>query len=244
MSEYLLVRLSNQPQTKVHWWIGSDLTTSVEKQGELASWEEVGELAKEVEQRPVIVLISGADVVLKEVTLPSGRARQFEKMLPYLVEDELAQDADTLHFSVLSKRGEQVFTAAIDQHWITTILAQFEAAGITVDKMLPDVLALPATEGASALQLGDEWLIRQGEFRGLCIENAWMPFFCRGESEDDEESPVLCVTCYSPKPGIEDNHQQVWTEDLADSVFSILLKGALTSPVTLLTGQFKSLRLG
>ncbi|SHO58365.1 type II secretion system protein GspL [Vibrio quintilis] len=247
MSEYLLVRLSNQPHSKVHWWIGSDLPTSVGKQGELTSWEEVGELAEEADQRPVIVLLSGADVILKEVSLPSGKSRQFEKMLPYLVEDDLAQDADALHFSVLSKRGEQVFTAAVDYDWMESVLAHFSEAGMVVDRVLPDILALPEPQDGqntmTALQLGDEWLFRQGEYHGMCIEHGWMPLLCQNQnaSEDDESealSPVT-VTTYSPKPESVKSGQQIWSESLTDSVFSLLLKGALNSPVTLMTGAFK-----
>ncbi|CAM3739483.1 Type II secretion system protein L [Vibrio aerogenes CECT 7868] len=249
MSEYLLVRLSNQPLSKVYWWIGSDIPTSVGKQGELNSWEEVSELAEEAGQRPVIVLLSGADVILKEVSLPSGKTRQFEKMLPYLVEDDLAQDADALHFSVLSKQGERVFTAAVDYDWMESVLALFSEAGMIVDRVLPDILALPMPESGqnamTALQLGDEWLLRQGEYQGMCIEHGWMPLLCQNQTVSDEESdesdervPVT-VTTFSPKPESADNQQQVWTESLADSVFSLLLRGALNSPVSLMTGAFK-----
>jgi general secretion pathway protein L len=247
VSEYLLVRLSNQPFSKVHWWIGSDIPTSVGKQGELTSWEEVGELAEEAGQRPVIVLLSGADVILKEVSLPSGKTRQFEKMLPYLVEDDLAQDADALHFSVLSKQGEQVFTAAVDYEWMESVLALFSEAGMVVDRVLPDILALPEPQddqsAMTALQLGDEWLLRQGEYQGICVEQAWIPLLCQGlvaaDGDGSDEQAPVAVTTYSPKPESANSDQQIWSESLTDSVFSLLLRGALNSPVTLMTGAFK-----
>ncbi|MDW6002641.1 type II secretion system protein GspL [Vibrio mangrovi] len=238
MSEYLLVRLSKQPQAKAHWWIGAEHATTIERSGEIASWTELDELVPHAEGRPVIVLLSGADVVMKTVTLPAGGARQYEKMLPYLVEDELAQDVETLHFSVLAKQDDRVYTAAVDRDWLSCILEQFEASGLQVENVLPDVLALPAEENATAVQLGNEWLIRQGQFSGVCIEQSWMPIFTQVD-EQDEESPELAVTSYSRVPELGESTTQVWTEKLVDSIEVLLYRGALSSPMTLLTGAFK-----
>jgi general secretion pathway protein L len=246
VSEYLLVRLSKQPGTKVFWWIvDSELESeleevnSVRQQGELPSWHDVGELAEFAEQRPVFLLLCSADIVLKEITLPAGGQRQIEKMLPYLVEDDLAQDADSLHFTVLSRQDSQVYAAAVDRAWLTNILEQFDEAGMRVDKVLPDVLALPLTSEAdmSAVQLGDEWLIRQGRYHGVCIENAWMPLF--SQSEWGEGGQGASVIAYSVKPESEKNNFQTWTEQVTDSIAMLLYRGVLENPSTLLSGPFQ-----
>ena len=45
-------------------------------------------------------------------------------------------------------------------------LGWLEQAGLKTLHLLPDVLALPlAADGWSALQLGEEWLVRQGPVR-------------------------------------------------------------------------------
>ncbi|SJN58541.1 Type II secretion system protein L [Vibrio ruber DSM 16370] len=238
MSEYLLVRLSKQPQAKGYWWIGAEHATTIEKSGEIASWTNIDELVPHAEGRPVIVLLSGADVVMKTVSLPAGGARQYEKMLPYLVEDELAQDVDTLHFSVLAKQENQVYTAAVERDWLSCILEQFEACGLQVENVLPDVLALPEEEHATAVQFDHEWMIRQGPFSGICIENSWLPIFTR-MNENTEENPVVEITSYSRAPETNDLCSQVWTEKLVDSIDLLLYRGALSSPITLLTGAFK-----
>ncbi len=239
MSEYLLVRLSKQPQAQGHWWIGAEHATTIEKSGEIASWTNIDELVPHAEGRPVIVLLSGADVVMKTVSLPAGGARQYEKMLPYLVEDELAQDVDGLHFSVLAKQEDQVYTVAVDRNWLSCILEQFEACGLQVDNVLPDVLALPTEEEhATAVQLGHEWLIRQGPFSGVCIEHSWLPILSQMH-EDDEQSPALDIISYSQAPELNDSSSQVWTEKLVDSIDLLLYRGALSSPISLLTGPFK-----
>ena len=70
---------------------------------------------------------------------------------------------DELHLVVLGHQGHEVDLMAVDKEKMQTWLGWLEQAGLKSRQLLPDVLALPqASEGWSALQLGKEWLLRQG----------------------------------------------------------------------------------
>lgn len=103
MNEFLIVRLSNDTSSAIQWIVWSEQQKEVIACGELADWDAVPELAAYAENRRTLVLLSASSLVLTEVEIPAGASRQFEGMLPFLLEDDLAQDVEQLHFSVLHK---------------------------------------------------------------------------------------------------------------------------------------------
>ncbi len=105
MSEFLTVRLSSEPQSPVPWLVWSTSQQEVIASGELAGWHQLEELTPYAEQRTCIALLSGNDCLLNHVEIPKGAARQFDSMLPFLLEDEIAQDVEDLHFTILEKNA-------------------------------------------------------------------------------------------------------------------------------------------
>ncbi len=153
MSECLIVRLSSQKTAPIRWAVWSLSQNSAVETGEFASWDDLSEIQQHAEQRPITLLLDTADVILSEVEIPPGAARQLEGLVPYLLEDDLAQDVDELHFSVLSKKGQQAYVCGVSRVWLSEILAEFASLGLEVKRVLPDVLALPIPEsGLSAVE--------------------------------------------------------------------------------------------
>ena len=103
MSEFLTVRLSSQQDAEIPWLVWSTQQQEVIASGEISGWEQLSQLSSYAAERATIVLLAASDLVLTEVAIPSGAARRLESMLPYLIEDEIAQDVDELHFSILHK---------------------------------------------------------------------------------------------------------------------------------------------
>jgi len=88
--------------------VWSSVQQEVIASGEISGWEQLEQLSSYAEQRSIIVLMSASDVVLSRVEIPAGANRKIESMLPYLIEDEVAQDVDDMHFSILKKTGNIV----------------------------------------------------------------------------------------------------------------------------------------
>lgn len=235
MSEFLTVRLSSEQQSTIPWLVWSTQQQEVIASGEIAGWEHLDELVAYADQRQIIALLASHDVVLTEVDIPPGAARQFDSMLPYLVEDEVAQDVDNLHFTVLDKQAESAQVCAVERAWIQTILQRFASQGLVIKRMLPDVLAMPVdVEASSAALLGDQWLIRHSQTQGAAVDASWLDLYLSAYLQSHEGWKL---DCYSSLP--ESNVTDIWVSKPEEMTMALLAKGTTESKVNLLSGAFK-----
>ncbi|EEZ01114.1 general secretion pathway protein L [Vibrio sp. RC586] len=239
MSEFLTVRLSSQKEANIPWLVWSAEQQEVIASGEVAGWEGLPELASYAEQRSVLVLLAASDLILSSVEIPPGATRQLESMLPYLLEDEIAQDVEDLHFCVLSKGRETADVVGIDRLWLRACLEHLKACGFDVKRVLPDVLAIPRPEqGLAALQLGDEWLVRKSTTQGIAIDAQWLGLLAASDwvKLEDEFLPLHALT---PLPELALAEQQTWCSEPSGLVMQLLTQEALSGKFNLLTGSFK-----
>ncbi|MEF1308713.1 type II secretion system protein GspL [Vibrio mytili] len=234
MSEFLTVRLSSEQQSTIPWLVWSTEQQEVIASGELAGWEHLDELVSYAHQRHVFALLASNDVVLTQVDIPPGAERQFDTMLPYLVEDEVAQDVDGLHFTVLKKQSGTAQVCAVERAWIQTVLQRFSSQGMTINRLLPDVLALPVGDNSSAAAMGAQWLIRHSQTEGAVVDISWLDLYL---SSYLQNHPGWKLDCYSSVPDSE--LTEVWVQQPEEMTMALLAKGALASKVNLLTGAFK-----
>ncbi|WED21933.1 type II secretion system protein GspL [Vibrio sp. JC009] len=237
MSEFLTVRLSRDKEKTVSWLVWSASQNEIIASGELAGHEQLEELAPYARQRTTIIIPDSGDIVLSEVELPAGASKQLDTVLPYLMEDDIAQDVESLHFHVMKKAGQKAYVAVVERQYIKSLLDKFSKLGIEVKKVVPDVLALPVKEKAiSAVQIDDTWLLRKAVYSGLVIEQEWLPQFFASDWRKAEES-VLPVHSYTPAP--ENSDSQQWQQQEPELVMELLAKGAIASSENLLSGEFK-----
>ncbi|BBM65949.1 type II secretion system protein L [Vibrio alfacsensis] len=235
MSEFLTVRLSSEQQSTIPWLVWSTQQQEVIASGEIAGWEHLDELTAYAEQRQVIALLASNDVVLTELDIPPGAARQFDSMLPYLVEDEVAQDVDSLHFTVLDKQADKAQVCAVERAWIQTILQRFSTQGIVIKRILPDVLALPCEEDSStAVLLGEQWLIRHSQTQGAVVDSSWLDLYL---SAYRQNKPEWKLNSYSSLP--ETSMADVWVAKPEEMTMALLAKGVAETKTNILTGAFK-----
>lgn len=238
MNEFLIVRLSNNQADKTQWLVWSESQQEVIASGELHGQGVLSELSTYAQQRRTLVLVAANSLVLNEAEIPAGASRQFESMLPYVVEDELAQDVDQLHFTILNKEAGKAHYCAIDKGWLESQLEQLREVGCHVQKVLPDVLALPDLESISAVELDGQWLLKKSPYTGMSVESDWLALVAQSDwvKQDDEFLPL---TAYSALPKLSLAKEQEWHSDEPILVMELLAKGALSSKVNLLTGAFK-----
>lgn len=250
MSEFLTVRLSSEPQSPVPWLVWSTSQQEVIASGELSSWEQFDELTPYAEKRSCIALLPGNECLIKRVEIPKGAARQFDSMLPFLLEDEVAQDVEDLHLTILDKDATHATVCGVDREWLKQALEQFREANIIFRKVLPDTLAVPFEEqGISALQIGQHWLLRQGNsqrqgnYQAVSISEAWLPMFLQsdwiGANEEEQATTIFSYTAM-PSDDVQQQSGLEWQAKPAELVMSLLSQQAITSGVNLLTGTFKT----
>ncbi|EMQ2875441.1 type II secretion system protein GspL [Vibrio navarrensis] len=234
MSEFLTVRLSSEQYSPIPWLVWSADQQEVIASGELPDWQQLEELKPFAEQRSVVVLLASSDLVLTDVEIPAGASRQIDNMLPYLLEDEIAQDVDDLHFSILAKEGRLAHVCAVERDWLHHIVAKFREQGIEIKRIVPDSLALPLSEeGMSAAQLGEQWLFRRSAYQGSAVDQSWMPLYLEALSPDEP----LTVASFSSVPS--ETGKVNWLAQPAEMTMALLSQGVANIKFSLLTGAFK-----
>ncbi|GAD80521.1 type II secretion system protein GspL [Vibrio ezurae] len=254
MSEILTVRLSRQNLNTIPWLVWSSTEDEIIASGELNGLAQLDELASYATDRNVALLLDGQDVALKEVSVPAGATRQFATMLPFLLEEELAQDIDELHFSILKLAGDKAWIAAVDKSYFKQCIAYFTEAGIELHKVLPDVLSLPLEEaGVTVLPWDAHYLIRQNQFQGMTLSEELVPFVLTqmlsvapsddGETEDESastEQAIASIQSFGQLPDAIQESVSVKIDELpAELPMALLAKNAQLSTVNLLSGEFK-----
>lgn len=117
---------------------------------------------------PLTVIVPGSNVLISQVSLPSGSRQRLIQALPFTLEDQLVQDVDYYHCvlgqPVADTPGTWV-AAAVARDTMTDWTGQLAEAGLTPDVLLPAPLVLPApddTQQANVLVMGDSVLVRTG----------------------------------------------------------------------------------
>ncbi|MCE2573547.1 type II secretion system protein GspL [Motilimonas eburnea] len=258
MSERLVVRLGSEANHVIDWLVWSSSEQEIIASGQLNHAEQLSQLHEKAGGRPIITLLPASDVLLTQVEVPGKLTKQLQQALPYMIEEELATDVDNLHFSVLNCSQGVAHLAVVEKSKMDTWLDWLEAAQLKCRQVLPDVLALPANDAAwSAMQMGDDWLIKQGEYSGFSCDQSLLPFLLERwltatDSEDEPkpkasaseeasdetatEAGPQVIYSYTPLPQDVPGDWQLQPPELP---MQLMAQGALTSSLNLLTGEYQ-----
>ena len=240
MNEFLIVRLSKNKTAVIQWLVWSEIQKEVIASGELQDHQDLSDLTHYAQGRQLVLLVSTANLVLTQVDIPAGANRQLESMLPFLLEDDIAQDVDELHFTVLAKQDGKAHVCGIDHSWLEAIIADFSELGFVVRKVIPDALALPVSEETSltAVEVEGQWLVKKGPYQAMSIEESWLHLLAQSEWVKQGDN-YLPLKAFSPLPNIELSQDQDWQNKSPKLVMQLLAEGAVQSKLNLLSGEFK-----
>ena len=151
MSDWLLLRLP-RADTELATWLedearGAPLRPPRGVQQPLA--------AARVPGRRVCVLVGGADVLLAAPEVPVKAGAKLQQLVPYALEEHLAEDIEDLQFA-LGKRAHEsarVPVAVVARALLDQWLATLRAAGIEPDVMYADSELLPENPGQAVALL-------------------------------------------------------------------------------------------
>ncbi|NOY61987.1 MAG: type II secretion system protein GspL [Gammaproteobacteria bacterium] len=122
----------------------------------------------------VTVLVPTIDVLLASATIPTQNRQRILAALPYAFEEQLIEDIDALHFAVgdRDKAGKLNF-AAIAHSCMKAWIEELETCAIQPYALVPEVLALPYTEGGWTVlrSYSDMVLVRTGAQSGFSVES-------------------------------------------------------------------------
>ncbi|MBU2978323.1 type II secretion system protein GspL [Alteromonas sp. C1M14] len=190
--EQLLVRLGSRHDAPVQWLVWSASEREIIASGELPDAAHLASLKERAGQRPVIALAPGSDILLKWVNLPPRAGRKILSALPFMLEDELAEDINQQFFAIGPKRGDKQAVAVVSHEKMNNWQQWLKDAGLLCDRLIPDVLAVPLTQnGWSVLTLGEDILLREDEWQGMQGEASWvLPAFTHILRQQDAQVVV------------------------------------------------------
>jgi general secretion pathway protein L len=119
---------------------------------------------------PLVFAVPGAEVVLREISYFASEKRHIIKSLPFLLEDDFAEDIETLHFSSrpLSRLsvGVAVCSDEYMQRW-----REMQVGLPALTQWTPEPLLLPWQSGELCIVIeADQIIVRSGVNSGFTVE--------------------------------------------------------------------------
>jgi general secretion pathway protein L len=154
VADWLLLRLPRTPAGLASWLIAS-------AGGAPLAATASGALADAVPAaigRRVCVLVPGSDVLLAEPELPLKSGVKPQQVVPYALEEQLAEDIDALHFAIGKRAADSTRTpvAVVSRTLMEEWLAALTAAGLKPECMYADSELLPVNPSQSVALLEED----------------------------------------------------------------------------------------
>jgi general secretion pathway protein L len=193
MAEKLYIRLGSNAKDAIHWLIFNDDQEGIIASGDLPQAGALEQLAEKAKNREVITFVPACDISLKSLNVPSKSTKAMRLAVPYMLEDELAQDVEDLFFAYndikIAGNENNCFVAVVEHAQLEQWQAWLSTGNISCKKMVPDVLAMPLTNDpniASVITLGEQIIIRQGQWQGITIDTNTWPIISQSFSTSDK----------------------------------------------------------
>ena len=219
MSEVLVIRLGSHYEDKISWMVWSEVEQEIIASGDIDGVAQLSDVAEKAQSRTVKVLVPACDVTMKTVALPGKASRQVLAALPYMLEEDLAQDVDDLFFAHGQKTqldGKPAMQVAIvSRKVMAQWMSWLDDADIFSNVIVPDALCLPFYDnGVAAIELGKQWLLRDGDWQCDSVDSSWFEqyvnlrgaqFIADNNEASDEQNEQsgeanerLNLICFSP----------------------------------------------
>lgn len=124
--------------------------------------------------RRIVLFVPGADVRLTTVQVPARQAQKVLQAAPYALEDQLAEDVDTLHFAIAAgaprrRANEPHPVAIVARERMDQWLAPLRERQLRAEFVVPETLSLPAPDAGrwTGLAEAGRVTIRTGTFTGF-----------------------------------------------------------------------------
>ena len=209
----------------------------VNNHGELTSRITSGPLtdaAAVAEQGKAVVLLDSTSVHLNHVQLPTSNRQKMMRAIPFVLEEQLAEDIDNFHF-VIGKTDPHYGTpvAAIRKDTIDDLINAFEQAGITIEAVIPDAVCSPsAADQWSVLLHADKALVQYQALIGTVIDTDNLPLLLQARLDKTEDRPGRIVILH-----LDGEEPDVALEHVAEDL-DIIKLAYNTHPLVVFCGEF------
>src|SRR6185312_8385326 len=159
MADWLLIRLARDPAADASWLVadGAGRIVAREQHGALA---EASALAS---GRRVCAVAPASDVVLTEADVPLKSGIRAQQVVPFALEEQLADDVESLHFALGRRAADspRVPVAVISRTLLEGWLGALATAGLKPEAVFAESELAPINPGqAVAVLEGDDAIVR------------------------------------------------------------------------------------
>ena len=154
MADWLLLRLPHSSEHPATWLV-------VDPRGVPTGPPQGGPLslaAARATGRRLAVLVPGTDVLLAEPEVPVKAGAKLQQLVPYALEEQLADDIEDLHFAIGKRSGDSLRTpvAVVARALLEDWLATLRAAGLQPEAIYADSDLLPHNPGQAVALLEED----------------------------------------------------------------------------------------
>lgn len=197
----------------------------------------------------VVVVVPATEVLLLEADIPTRKRRRILKALPFVLEEQLAEDVEQLHFAIGNcQEGERVAAAVVSKQRMGSWLTLLQQVGIQPQQMVPESLVLPLHDDEWSLLAGTETvLLRTAECRGCALPgSAAAEFLLLALEQCGDEKPAK-VSLYTEQAaeypeGLEQQLRDTGVEVVKKPDINLLERlpsgSRYEPPIDLLQGDF------
>jgi general secretion pathway protein L len=157
MADWLLLRLPRIPDQPATWLV-------VDPRGAASGPPQSGPLSLAAARsagRRICVLVPGTDVLVAEPELPTKAGTKLAQLVPYALEEQLADDIDDLHFAIGKRPSDStrtpvaVVTRALMDQWLTAL----KSNGLEPEALYADSDLLPHNPGQAVALLEEDVVV-------------------------------------------------------------------------------------
>ena len=181
MSDTLLIHYNIEHKNQASWVLCNDA-------GELTSKINSGPL---VDMRELtlthipVVLLNSQCLHINELQLPTQNLQKMLKAVPYAIEEFIADDIENIHF-VVAKANSAACVVGIDKATLQSVIDDFQAADIFIEKIIPDTLCLSANKQQwVALNYHSHSYLQTDTLNGMMVPHDVLAYIVESKLDDD-----------------------------------------------------------
>ncbi|NVJ59074.1 MAG: hypothetical protein HWE27_01725 [Gammaproteobacteria bacterium] len=159
MKNRLFIRIPDRVEQAISWALWNSDEKSWQEEGELLSVDLVA-LAELSQKNETVVIVPSSQVSSKKVITPAKQLKQIQRAVPYMLEDQLANSIEQLHFAY----GKRERNGELPVYWTSHDLMKqwtrwFEQAELSIDIMISASDLLNLSEDTTEIYLIDDFAI-------------------------------------------------------------------------------------
>lgn len=189
----------------------------------------------------VTLILPGEDVLYLSATVPGKNLQQVQQAVPYVLEDNVIDDVDELHFAISKKNtGDNEYdVAVINEQYFNSIVTQLGSLGIQLDRVIADYFLL---QPKTLFSDGTRLLCNCEDTKFSLLPGKHLKLTELGMSKNDIDKLVYC----HPEPSSENNlsaykdELEIEIEQSPIQPYLYLVKNCPAAPgINLLQGAYR-----